>query len=61
MDQEAIIASIIHEGLEWQVKYQGTYWRARSVESHAHYAMNSRVQVVGRSSLMLLIRSIPGQ
>lgn len=55
---EAILDEVIHPGLEWWVKYQGTLWRARLLETHSMLRVGSIVYVVERRGSILLIRPI---
>ena len=56
IDQQATVCRILRDGWEWQVKFQGTYWTARAVETSAHFRINDHVYVVGRQNLTLLIQ-----
>lgn len=55
-DQQATVCRVLHEGWEWQVQYQGSYWTARSVDASSTFHPNDRVDVVGRQNLLLLIQ-----
>lgn len=55
-DQQATVCRVLHEGWEWQVQFQGSYWTARSVDTVTTFCPNDRVYVVGRQNLLLLIQ-----
>lgn len=58
INQEATICQVLHKGLEWQIKFQGSFWKARAIYPNVDFALNDRVYVVGRQNLTLLIQSI---
>lgn len=58
IEKEATICDVLRAGLEWEVSYQGSYWKARSVDPEAKFAPNDRAYVVGRQNLILFIRAI---
>lgn len=58
INQEATVCRVLCEGIEWQVKFQGSFWTARSISPRESFLCGDRVYVVGRQNLTLLIQSI---
>ena len=59
IDREATIDAVIHQGREWLVRYNASFWKARSVEPDVKLVPGDIVFVVGRQSLVLLIQPLP--
>jgi len=55
---EAAVEDVIHQGLEWRVKYQGVFWRARCPGAQVFLWPGDRVYVVGRQGNTLLIKPL---
>lgn len=58
LKQEAIITDVLRQNEEWRVRYQASYWHARSVRPDIKLQSNDRVYVVGRQNNVLLIQPI---
>ena len=58
LDQEAVITDVLRQNEEWRVRYQASYWHARSVQPDVRLQSNDRVYVVGRHNNVLLIQPI---
>ncbi|ASC72355.1 hypothetical protein XM38_033120 [Halomicronema hongdechloris C2206] len=56
--QEAAIDGILHQGMEWRVKYQGVFWKARCPGAQVLLWPGDRVYVVGRQGNTLLIKPL---
>lgn len=56
--EEAVIEDVLQQGEEWRVRYQASYWHARSVQSDVKLQSQDRVYVVGRHNNVLLIQPI---
>jgi hypothetical protein len=54
--QEATVRRVLVPGLEWQIGFQGSFWKARSIFPNVDFMPGSRVYVVGRQNLILLIQ-----
>lgn len=59
MYQEAVIDEVIYPGRKWRVRYQGSWWDARSEQLNMTLDIGATVYVIGRQNLVLLIQSIP--
>ena len=55
--QEATVEGVWAQGREWQVKYQGSLWRARSIGAHMQLAPGDTVYVVARRGNVLLVEA----
>lgn len=55
LTQQATIATISLPGEEWQVKYQGSLWRARSRGGKLHLTPGDEVLVVARQGNVLFV------
>jgi membrane protein implicated in regulation of membrane protease activity len=53
-DNEAVVCEVIQQGKIWQVKYEGTWWIARSPQP-AILNPGDVVYVVGRQRITLII------
>ena len=60
LTQQATVAAISSPGEEWQVKYQGSLWRARSCSGRLHLAPGDEVQVVARQGNVLFVEGSAG-
>ena len=58
INQEAKVCRVLRQGFEWQVQFQGSFWKARSIYPNARFAPDDRVYVVGRQNLTLLIQGV---
>ncbi|MEM9448261.1 MAG: hypothetical protein AAGA75_06980 [Cyanobacteria bacterium P01_E01_bin.6] len=58
VDQEAKICRVLSKGLEWQVQFQGSFWKARAIQPNTDFSPSDRAYVVGRQNLTLLIQKI---
>ncbi|NJO74268.1 MAG: hypothetical protein HC833_11225 [Leptolyngbyaceae cyanobacterium RM1_406_9] len=54
-DNEAVVGEVVQQGKIWRVKYEGTWWTARSVQP---LILNPGdvVYVVGRQRITLIIQ-----
>ncbi|NEP15755.1 MAG: hypothetical protein F6J97_02505 [Leptolyngbya sp. SIO4C1] len=55
-DHRAVIEDVLEQGHEWRVRYQASFWRARSTQPDAEFLPEDKVYVVGRENLVLLIQ-----
>ena len=58
LNPEAVITDVLRQSEEWRVRYQASYWHARSVSPDVQLQSNDRVYVVGRHNNVLLIQPI---
>lgn len=56
--ETAIVTDILNQGQEWRVRFQATYWHARSVTPNVQLHPQERVQVIGRQGLVLIVQRI---
>ena len=52
---EATIVSVVRQGHEWRVRYEGTFWTARLLNSGASLMPGDIVYVADRKGLVLLV------
>ena len=56
---EAIVSSVVRQGHEWRVRYDGTFWNARLLESGASLFPGDIVYVLSRQGLVLFVELPP--
>lgn len=55
---EAIIEDVVEPGKQWRVRYEASFWKARSAQANMHFLPKQIVRVVGRQNLTLIIQAL---
>ena len=61
ISNEAIVSSVVRQGHEWRVGYEGTFWTARLLKSGISLLPGDVVYVVHREGLVLFVELPPIQ
>lgn len=59
IDREAVVDSVISQNREWKIRYQGIFWKARSLKSDTFFVPGDLVVVTGRKGLTLFMIPLP--
>lgn len=57
MSEEGVVDEVVHQGREWRIQFQASYWTARS-----HHLITlvpgDLVRIIGRDNITLLVESV---
>lgn len=57
-EYEAVIEDVVEPGRQWRVRYEASFWKARSVQTGMQFLPKQIVRVVGRQNLTLIIQAL---